>query len=261
MLFKKKSNPETVKPPLSTILDKESILALPIPRHIAIILDGNGRWAQRRGKPRIFGHQEGMFNVEHIASVASKMGIEAMTLYAFSTENWKRAADEVAFLMKLPITFFDRFAPTLMELNIKTEIIGNKSELPEELQDAIRRIEAMTSRNTGMKLMIALNYGSQDEIVGMVKKIVNKVKEGDLLAHDINPEIVDAHLLTNGLPPVDLLIRTSGEQRISNFLLWQIAYAELYFTDIAWPDFKEDALYEAVAEFQRRDRRFGGVKK
>jgi len=269
MLFKKKSKSEIVNSSLPTVLNKESVqtltkrsvLAHSIPRHIAIILDGNGRWAQQRGKPRVFGHQEGMFNVEHIASVASKMGIEAMTLYAFSTENWKRAADEVAFLMKLPVTFFDRFAPTLMELNIKTEVIGNKSELPESLQDAIRRIEAMTNENTGMKLMIALNYGSQDEIVGMVKKVANKVKEGELLVDDINSEIVDENLLTDGLPPVDLLIRTSGEHRISNFLLWQIAYAELYFTNIAWPDFKEDALYEAVAEFQRRDRRFGGVKK
>ena len=261
MLFKKKSNSETSNPISPTTFDKESVLANPIPRHIAIILDGNGRWAQQQGKPRVFGHQEGMFNVEHIAEVASNLGIEAMTLYAFSTENWKRAADEVAFLMKLPVKFFDRFAPTLMRLNIKTEVIGTKSELPEELQDAIRRIEAMTAQNTGMKLMIALNYGSQDEIVGMVKKIANKVKEGALPVDEVNLEIVDAHLLTAGLPPVDLLIRTSGEQRISNFLLWQIAYAELYFTDTAWPDFKEAALYDAIVEFQKRDRRFGGVKK
>jgi len=261
MLFKKKSKSEIVKSTVTTTLDKESVRTRPIPRHIALILDGNGRWAEQRGKPRVFGHQEGMFNVEHIAEVASNMGVEAMTLYAFSTENWKRAADEVAFLMKLPVKFFDRFAPTLMRLNIKTEVIGIKSELPDELQDAIRRIEEMTCKNTGMKLMIALNYGSQDEIVGMVKKVANKVKEGKLPVDDIDPEIVDAHLLTAGLPPVDLLIRTSGEQRISNFLLWQIAYSELYFTDVAWPDFKEDDLYKAVAEFQRRDRRFGGVKK
>ena len=261
MLFKKKPKSEHLKPSLSTGFDKESVLKKPVPRHIAIILDGNGRWAQKRGKARIFGHQEGMINVEHVAAVASKMGIEAMTLYAFSTENWKRAADEVAFLMKLPIQFFDRFAPTLMALNIKTEVIGNKLALPEDLQNAIFRIEEMTGQNTGMKLMIALNYGSQDEIVGMVKKVANQVKEGALSIEEINPEVVDAHLQTVGLPPVDLLVRTSGEQRISNFLLWQIAYAELYFTDVAWPDFKEDALYEAVAEFQRRERRFGGVNK
>ena len=148
MLFKKKPKSETLEPSRSTVFDKDSVLENPIPRHIAIILDGNGRWAQQQGKPRVFGHQEGMINVEHIASVAAKLGIEAMTLYAFSTENWKRAADEVAFLMKLPVRFFDRFAPTLMELNIKTEIIGNKLELPGELQDAIRRIEEMTSKNT-----------------------------------------------------------------------------------------------------------------
>jgi len=257
MLLRKKSKSE--KP--STSFDKEPLLKGQVPRHIAIILDGNGRWAQHQGKPRIFGHQEGMFNVEHIAEVGSCLGIEAMTLYAFSTENWKRTADEVAFLMKLPVRFFDRFAPTLMRLNIKTEVMGNKSELPEELQDAISRIEMMTAKNTGMKLMIALNYGSQDEIIGMVKAIANRVAKGELLVEQINSETIDAHLLTDGLPPVDLLIRTSGEQRISNFLLWQIAYAELYFTDTAWPDFKEDALYEAIAEFQRRDRRFGDVKK
>jgi undecaprenyl diphosphate synthase len=259
MLFKRKSKSENNV--VSTVLDKDSVRAKPLPRHVAIILDGNGRWAQERGKPRMFGHQEGMINVKHVAAVGAKMGVEAMTLYAFSTENWKRAADEVAFLMKLPIRFFDEFAPILMELNIRMEIIGNKPELPEELQAAIRRIEAMTGENTGMRLMIALNYGSQDEIVGMVKRISAKVAAGELSVGEINPNMVDENLLTAGLPPVDLMIRTSGEQRISNFLLWQIAYSELYFTDIAWPDFKEDALYEAVAEFQRRDRRFGGVKK
>ena len=147
-----------------------------------------------------------------------------------------------------------------MELNIKTEIIGDKTALPAELQDAIRRIETMTVGNTGMKLMIALNYGSQDEIIGMVQKVANQVVAGDLPVADINAEVIDANLLTAGLPPVDLLIRTSGEQRISNFLLWQIAYAELYFTDVAWPDFKATQLYEAIYEYQRRDRRFGGVK-
>ena len=254
MLFKKQAKSATAQVPNLELVRKGHI-----PRHIAIILDGNGRWAQAQGKPRIFGHQEGMFNVEHIAEVASNLKIEAMTLYAFSTENWKRTADEVAFLMKLPVKFFDRFAPTLMRLNIKTEVIGNKTELPNELQDAICRIEAMTAKNTGMKLMIALNYGAQDEIVEMVKKVASKVTEGKLSTDDINKEIVDNHLLTKGLPAVDLLIRTSGELRISNFLLWQIAYAELYFTDLAWPEFKEAALYEAIIDYQKRDRRFGGV--
>lgn len=259
MLFKKKSKLENRV--VSTALDKDSIRAGTLPRHVAIILDGNGRWAQERGKPRMFGHQEGMINVKNVAAVGAKMGIKTMTLYAFSTENWKRAADEVAFLMKLPIRFFDEFAPILMELNILTQVIGNKSALPEELQAAIRRIETMTAVNTGMKLMIALNYGSQDEIVSMVKQISSKVKAEELAVTDINSEVIDSHLLTAGLPPVDLMIRTSGEQRISNFLLWQLAYAELYFTDTAWPDFGEDALYEAVGEFQSRNRRFGGVKK
>ncbi|MCL1990313.1 MAG: isoprenyl transferase [Defluviitaleaceae bacterium] len=262
MLFKKKSELEVLEEIVSsTVVDKETVLGKPLPRHVAIILDGNGRWAQQQGKPRVFGHQAGMFNVEHIAEVASGMNIEAMTLYAFSTENWKRAAEEVAFLMKLPIRFFDRFAPTLMRLNIKTKVLGNKEELPEGLQTAIRRIEQMTANNTGMKLMIALNYGAQDEIMGMVKKIANKVKEAELSLDDIDSKLIDDHLLTKGLPPVDLLIRTSGEQRISNFLLWQIAYAELYFTEIPWPAFKEGALLEAISQFQQRDRRFGGVKK
>ncbi|MCL2559584.1 MAG: isoprenyl transferase [Turicibacter sp.] len=263
MLFKKKSklkNKTASTTPTTTSLDKAHIRTQPIPRHVAIILDGNGRWAQERGKPRMFGHQEGMINVKHVAAVASKMGIEAMTLYAFSTENWKRAADEVAFLMKLPIRFFDEFAPVLMELNIKMEIIGKKSELPKELQKAIMRIEEMTGGNTGMRLMIALNYGSQDEIISMVAQVATKVKTGQMNIDDITSTVIEDHLLTAGLPPVDLMIRTSGERRISNFLLWQIAYSELYFTDTAWPDFKEDALYEAVAEFQRRDRRFGGIK-
>lgn len=262
MIFKKKTELETTKTFGSTEITKQSVLAtgVPVPQHIAIILDGNGRWAQAQGKPRVFGHQEGMVNVEHIAEVAADLGVEAMTLYAFSTENWKRAADEVAFLMKLPIKFFDRFAPTLMRLNIKTEVIGDKLALPVELQDAIGRIETMTADNTGMKLMIALNYGSQDEIVGMVKKVAHKIVAGELSIDDVTTDVVDDSLLTTGLPPVDLLIRTSGEQRISNFLLWQIAYAELYFTEVAWPDFKEQELYQAIYDYQRRDRRFGGVK-
>jgi len=257
MLFKNKKVEESTA---TSDLDKEAILAGPVPKHVAIILDGNGRWAKKRGKPRMFGHQEGMINVKRMADVASKMGIEALTLYAFSTENWKRAADEVAFLMKLPIRFFDEFAPVMMELNIRMEIIGDKAGLPEELQKAIANIEEMTGKNTGMRLMVALNYGSQDELVGMVRKVATKVQDGLLAVEDINPAIVEGHLYTKDLPPVDLMIRTSGEQRISNFLLWQIAYAELYFTDTAWPDFKEEALYEAVAAFQLRDRRFGGIK-
>lgn len=259
MIFKKKKAQNDLPENETRSIIKATLHDSEMPRHVAIILDGNGRWATAQGKPRFVGHQEGMINVEHIATVASGLGIEALTLYAFSTENWKRTADEVAFLMKLPIRFFDRFAPTLMDLNIKMEIIGNKLALPDELQKAIKRIEEMTGLNTGMKLMIALNYGSQDEILGMVCKVANKIKEGDLLIEDITPSVIDDHLLTAGLPPVDLMIRTSGEQRISNFLLWQIAYAELYFTQTAWPEFKEQQLYVAIAEYQRRNRRFGGV--
>ena len=230
-----------------------------IPKHVAIILDGNGRWAKAQGKPRFFGHQEGMVNVEHIARCASNIGIEVLTLYAFSTENWRRATDEVAFIMKLPIRFFERFAPTLMDLNIRMEIIGNKNGLPVEVQRSVQNIETMTHQNTGMRLVIALNYGAQDELLQMVRHVATKVKENALQIDNINETVVEAHLMTAGLRAVDLLIRTSGEQRISNFLLWQIAYAELYFTPVAWPDFKADQFYEALAEYERRDRRFGGL--
>jgi len=257
--IKKKSNKKIVTEE-TDLITSEILKQSYIPRHCAIILDGNGRWAQAQGKPRVFGHQEGMFNVEHIAEVASNLGIEALTLYAFSTENWKRATEEVSFLMKLPVKFFDRFAPTLMLLNIKTEVIGNKTELPVELQQAIARIEAMTSKNTGMKLMIALNYGSQDELRQMVKKIAQKAQNNMIAVDEISNQMIENHLLTKGLPNVDLLIRTSGEQRISNFLLWQIAYSELYFTNTPWPEFKEQAFYQAILEYQKRDRRFGGVK-
>ena len=261
MLFKKNTRLETTIDSGEAVDSKIGDKEIGMPRHVAIILDGNGRWAQAQGKPRIFGHQAGMFNVEHIAEVAASRGIEAMTLYAFSTENWKRAAEEVAFLMRLPVKFFDRFAPTLMRLNIKTQVIGNVAELPDALQQAIVRIEEMTKDNTGMTLLIALNYGSQIELTNMVKDVAKKVSDGVLAVEDIDGTVVEQHLLTKGLPPVDLLIRTSGEQRISNFLLWQIAYAELYFTDTPWPEFKEDAFDAAIESFRQRDRRFGGVKK
>ena len=245
---------------MSKLTDINELTNEVVPKHMAIILDGNGRWAAERGKPRMFGHQEGMINVKHVAEIASKKGIEVLTLYAFSTENWKRAADEVAFLMKLPIRFFDEFAPVLMELNIAMEIIGNKKGLPKELQRAIENIETLTGKNSGMKLLIALNYGSQDELKRMVKQIATRVKHKELTVDDINEQLIEEHLFTKGLPPVDLLVRTSGEQRISNFLLWQIAYSELYFTETPWPEFKEAELDKAIAAYGQRNRRFGGIK-
>jgi len=253
MLFKKKI--------AKSVAHKDDILSKPLPKHIGIILDGNGRWAKQRGLPRTFGHQEGMINVKHIAVECSKIGVEAVTVYAFSTENWKRAADEVEFIMKLPIRFFDKFTPDLMANHIRLQVIGNKAELPKKLQEKIIEIETLTQNNNRMVLNVALNYGAHEEIIQMVKAISHKVKTGQIDENLLDAELVEAHLATKGIPPVDLLVRTSGELRISNFLLWQIAYAELHFTDVFWPDFKEEALYTALADFQSRKRRFGGYDK
>ena len=230
-----------------------------IPQHIAIILDGNGRWAKKRGLPRTAGHQEGAMNVREITKLCANIGIKALTVYAFSTENWKRPDEEVKFLMKLPIKFFNEFAPELVENNIRLKVIGNVEELPIDLQQKVLEISELTKNNTKMTLTIALNYGSQDEIKQAVQAIATEVKNGQLNVEDINEDVIDQHLMTSDLPPLDLMIRTSGELRISNYLLWQLAYAELYFTSIAWPDFKEEQLYEALLDYQKRNRRFGAL--
>lgn len=230
-----------------------------MPQHIAIILDGNGRWAKKRGLPRTAGHQEGAMNVREITKLCANIGIKALTVYAFSTENWKRPDEEVKFLMKLPIKFFNEFAPELVENNIRLKVIGNVEELPIDLQQKVLEISELTKNNTKMTLTIALNYGSQDEIKQAVQAIATDVKNGQLNVEDINEDVIDQHLMTSDLPPLDLMIRTSGELRISNYLLWQLAYAELYFTSIAWPDFKEEQLYEALLDYQKRNRRFGAL--
>lgn len=250
MFFKKKRK---------TQVDKEQILSATLPQHIAIILDGNGRWAKKRGLPRTAGHQEGAMNVREITKLCANIGIKALTVYAFSTENWKRPDEEVKFLMKLPIRFFDEFAPELVENNIRLNVIGNIDELPKDLQQKILEITNLTKDNTKMTLTIALNYGSQDEIKQAIKSIATDVKNGDLEVEDINETVIENYLMTSDLPPLDLMIRTSGELRISNYLLWQLAYAELYFTSIAWPDFKEEQLYEALLDYQKRNRRFGSL--
>ena len=250
MFFKKKRK---------TQVNKEQLLNAPLPQHIAIILDGNGRWAKKRGLPRTAGHQEGAMNVREITKLCANIGIKALTVYAFSTENWKRPDEEVKFLMKLPIRFFDEFAPELVENNIRLNVIGNIDELPKDLQQKILEITNLTKDNTKMTLTIALNYGSQDEIKQAIKSIATDVKNGDLEIEDINETVIENYLMTSDLPPLDLMIRTSGELRISNYLLWQLAYAELYFTSIAWPDFKEEQLYEALLDYQKRNRRFGSL--
>ena len=240
-------------------VNKEQDLNAPLPQHIAIILDGNGRWAKKRGLPRTAGHQEGAMNVREITKLCANIGIKALTVYAFSTENWKRPDEEVKFLMKLPIKFFNEFAPELVENNIRLKVIGNVEELPTDLQQKVLEISELTKNNTKMTLTIALNYGSQDEIKQAVQAIATEVKNGQLNVEDINEDVIDQHLMTSDLPPLDLMIRTSGELRISNYLLWQLAYAELYFTSIAWPDFKEEQLYEALLDYQKRNRRFGAL--
>ena len=240
-------------------VNKEQVLNAPLPQHIAIILDGNGRWAKKRGLPRTAGHQEGAMNVREITKLCANIGIKALTVYAFSTENWKRPDEEVKFLMKLPIKFFNEFAPELVENNIRLKVIGNVEELPTDLQQKVLEISELTKNNTKMTLTIALNYGSQDEIKQAVQAIATEVKNGQLNVEDINEDVIDQHLMTSDLPPLDLMIRTSGELRISNYLLWQLAYAELYFTSIAWPDFKEEQLYEALLDYQKRNRRFGAL--
>ncbi|MBO0444964.1 isoprenyl transferase [Enterococcus ureilyticus] len=236
----------------------------PIPKHVAVIMDGNGRWAQNRRLPRIAGHKEGMNTVKKITKHASKLGIKVLTLYAFSTENWKRPTDEVSFLMQLPVDFFDTFVPELIKENVKVHVMGYQEFLPEHTQDAVKRAIAQTKNNTGMVLNFALNYGSRAEIITAIKEIAQKTAAAELSPEDITESIIAEHLMTGFLPEnlrdPELLIRTSGEERISNFLLWQIAYSELFFTEALWPDFSDELLETALASFQNRNRRFGGLK-
>ncbi len=250
MFFKKKKKAQ---------LDKNRILNAPLPQHIAIILDGNGRWAKKRGLPRTAGHQEGAMNVREITKICANIGVKALTVYAFSTENWKRPEEEVKFLMKLPIKFFNDFAPELIENDIRLKVIGNVEDLPKDLQKKVLEITEMTQNNKKMTLTIALNYGSRDEIKQAVQQIATDVLDHQLKVEEISEDLIDRYLMTYDLPPLDLMIRTSGELRISNYLLWQLAYAELYFTSIVWPDFKEQQLYEALFDYQSRQRRFGGL--
>lgn len=233
-----------------------------IPAHVAIIMDGNGRWAKARHLPRIAGHKEGMNTVKKITIAASDLGVKVLTLYAFSTENWKRPSDEVNYLMQLPVSFFDTFVPDLIKNNVRVQVMGYTDKLPMATQKAVRDAIADTKDCDGMILNFALNYGSRAEIVTGVQKIAQQVADGQLAVDDIDDTTVDAALMTAPLAPYndpDLLIRTSGEERISNFLMWQIAYSELVFTDVKWPDFTAETLAACVTDYQGRDRRFGGL--
>ena len=230
-----------------------------IPTHVAIIMDGNGRWAKKRNMPRVKGHYEGMQTVKKITKYASKLGIKYLTLYAFSTENWARPKEEVNYLMDLPEKMFTSFMPELMENNVKVEVIGVVEKLPENTRKAVEDAIEQTKNNTGLKLIFALNYGSKDEIVTAVKRIAQGIANNEYKVEEIDEQLISDNLFTKDTPDPDLLIRTSGEQRISNFLLWQIAYSEFIFTKVAWPDFVEEEFYKALLEYQSRDRRFGGL--
>ena len=228
-----------------------------LPKHLALIMDGNGRWAKQTGLLRALGHESGTKSVKLIIEASAKLGIEFLTLYAFSTENWNRPKLEVETLMKVLINSLKKELTTLQKNNIKLSAIGNLEKLPKSAQKELLDVIDKTKDNTKMTLTLALSYSSREELVTAVRNICNKVKNNIISIDTIDDSIINEHLYTQNLPDVDLLIRTSGEHRISNFLLWQIAYAELYFTDILWPDFKEQDLYEAIISYQKRERRFG----
>jgi undecaprenyl diphosphate synthase len=228
-----------------------------LPNHIAIIMDGNGRWAKQQNQPRVFGHKNGVGAVRKSIEACAKIGVNYLTLYAFSTENWNRPKLEVKTLMALLVSSLKKELKTLQKNNIKLNTIGNIENLPKKAQIELADVIEKTKNNTSLTLTLALNYGSREEIVNVIKNLSKKVVNKELSLEDIDEKIINNHLYTFSLPDVDLMIRTSGEKRISNFLLWQIAYAELYFTDTLWPDFKEENLFQAIIDYQKRERRFG----
>lgn len=230
-----------------------------LPRHIAIIMDGNGRWAQNRGHARTFGHVRGAARAHEMTTACARMGIESLTLYTFSMENWQRPQIEVAFLWRLLIRELNKKRPEILENNIRFQCIGFNNLLPENVQKTIKNLTEESSSNTGMWLNLALSYGSRQEIVHASRLIAKKVAAGELKPEDISEDMFSAHLFTSGLPEPDLMIRTGGDQRVSNFLLWQIAYTELLFEDMFWPDFTTDHLKNAIERFGSRERRFGKV--
>ena len=228
-----------------------------LPKHVAIIMDGNGRWAKSRGEERTFGHKSGVTSVRNAISACDKVGIEYLTLYTFSTENWNRPSDEVNTLMSLLSETLLEEAEELFSKGIRLHVIGEIEKLPYLVKEQLLNVVDLTKNNTKSNLVLALSYGSQREILNAVKEIAQEVKEGKISTEDIDEKLFENHLYTKDLPPVDLLIRTSGEVRISNFLLWQIAYAELQFLDIFWPDFQEDHFYQCIVNYQNKERRFG----
>lgn len=231
-----------------------------IPQHIAIILDGNGRWAKKKGMPRNYGHAQGSKNVERICEDAYKMGVKYLTVYAFSTENWKRPQDEVDALMNLLRNYMKTCLKTAEKNRMRVRVIGDKTALDEDIRNRIAELEEATKNNDGLNFQIALNYGSRDEMIRAVKRICADCKNDVIDVEKIDEALFEDYLDTHGIPDPDLMIRTSGEQRLSNYLLWQLAYSEFYFTDVLWPDFTKEELKKAIEYYNGRDRRFGGVK-
>lgn len=239
------------------MLDLTQINQNNLPKHIAVIMDGNGRWAKERGKLRVFGHENGVKAVRKTVENCARLNIKYLTLYAFSTENWKRPQIEVQTLMRLLVSSLRKELKTLEKNNIRLNAIGNLDALPSKAAKELKEVIEKTATNKGMVLTLALSYGSRNELVSAVKNLAIKVKNNLISPADIDDNLINEHLYTHDMPDVDLLIRTSGEHRISNFLLWQIAYAELYFIDVFWPDFSQQHLVEAIISYQKRERRFG----
>ena len=231
-----------------------------VPQHVAIILDGNGRWAKAKGMPRNYGHAQGSKNVEKICEEAWRMGIKYLTVYAFSTENWNRPKEEVNALMKLLRNYMKTCLKTAAKNDMKVRVIGDITKLDEDIQKRILELEEATKNNGGLNFQIAINYGSRDEITRAVRALAEDVKKGKLMPEEVDETCIEKYLDTHDIPDPDLLIRTSGEQRLSNYLLWQLAYTEFYFTDVPWPDFTKQELEKAIEQYNSRDRRYGGVR-
>lgn len=236
------------------------IISKELPKHIGIIMDGNGRWAKKRGMPRTYGHHKGAVALYHLIEECVKLNIQYVTVYAFSTENWNRPKGEIDFIFRELYNFYDRYKEAVSENNVRVNIIGERSNFDSKMLSLIDRINNNSKDRTGLVLNVAFNYGSKKEIIHVMKEVALKVKNNEIKIDDINEELIENNLYTKGQPPVDLLIRTSGEERISNFMLWQIAYAEIYFTKTYWPAFGKKDLYLAIKEYQSRQRRFGGLK-
>ncbi len=230
-----------------------------LPRHIAIIMDGNGRWAQQQGKPRLFGHQNGARAVRAVVTECARLGLDALTLYSFSVDNWKRPADEIECLMALYVEYLQAERATMMDNNVKFVQVGRREGLPEAVLEQLDITTEMTAKNTGLTLALAINYGSRTEITDAMRKLAVKVAAGELEPDAITEQMVSDNLYTAGLPDPDLLIRTAGEMRLSNYLLWQISYAEIYVADVCWPSFTIDTLRQAIVEYARRHRKFGAI--